>query len=577
MTKTGNHQLATYRPHLYQTSTILINNKLECLTYPPTFFEWLNVAKESMEGCDITAVIPELYPHKTAIQQLFKEPTLIFTHQNIQRFTPNGFRTFNIQLTPATKQEPENALALTLIDITATVSAKDSFAGNSQQPMDILRQQNQTLGLLNRAGRILTETLNMEQVLERLLQVTTQIIGAEGSSVWLWDEEQAEWLICRAAFHPGNSEALVNQQVRKGQGVAGWVGQTGKSAIVNKTSEDERFYPNIDAISGFTTASLLAVPLKLRNQVTGVLEVVNKIEKAFTKEDLAIAETLASSASIAIDNAALVEAMHEQMAHLKSRNEELDAFDHTVAHDLQNPLSLIIGFVDVLRHRNYEEIDVEERHRALELIVKNAQKMSNIVHELLLLSSVRKSDVLTQPVEMQDVVDAALMRLMDKIENGGVEIDMPEHWPQAWGHAAWVEEVWENYLSNAIKYGGDPPKIAIGATELPDGMVQYWVQDNGRGLLKDEKARLFTPFTRLSDIRVSGHGLGLSIVQRIVEKLDGQVGVVSEPGQGSTFSFTLPAVATRTQKKHLDPPPPMQSTSFAARFAKKEENPSPRA
>ncbi|MCP5097850.1 MAG: GAF domain-containing protein [Chloroflexi bacterium] len=576
MAKIATQQLTTHKPQIYRTTAILINSKLECLSDTPTFFEWLDIPQESATGCEITAVIPELYPHKTDIQHLFDDETLIFTYQNIQRFTPDGFRTYNVRLEKAHTKKIEKALTLTLVDTTVATESYQIPSQNNQQPMDVLRQRNQTLSLLNHAGRILTETLNMEQVLERLLQVTTQIIGAEGSSVWLWDEEQAEWLICRAAFHPGNAETLVDQQVRRGQGVAGWVGQTGKSAIVNKTSDDNRFYPKIDAISGFTTASLLAVPLKLRNQITGVLEVVNKIEKAFTQEDLAIAETLAASASIAIDNAAMVEAMHEQVVSLKARNEELDAFDHTVAHDLQNPLSLIIGFVDLLRHRKYEEISKEERQRALGLIVSNAQKMSNIVHELLLLSSVRKSDVLTQPVEMQDVVDAALMRLMDKIEYANVEINMPDSWPQAWGHAAWVEEVWENYLSNAIKYGGDPPKITIGATNLPDGMVQYWVKDNGRGLRKDEKARLFTPFTRLSDIRVSGHGLGLSIVQRIVEKLDGQVGVVSGPGQGSKFSFTLPAVTDHVQKS-LDESTPLHSTSFATRFANKGDNVLPRS
>jgi signal transduction histidine kinase len=542
MTKTVIHGVGKHETTIYQTTTIQINNDLQCITHNPTFFEWLDLPEESTIGCDITAVFPELCPYRTDIHQLFENNELLFILPDIQRNTMQGILTFDIQLSPTTDKKRTKSLTLTLIaSMPSRIPYQDEVL-NKQQRMNELQKRNHTLSLLNRAGRILTETLNMEQVLERLLQVTTQIIGAEGSSVWLWDEDQVERLVCRAAFHPGNAESLVNQYVKIGQGIAGWVGQTGEGAIVNNTRKDDRFYPNIDAISGFSTASLLAVPLKLRNQITGVLEVVNKLEGNFNHDDLAIAETLAAYASIAIDNASLVEAMHEQMAHLQARNEELDAFDHTVAHDLQNPLSLIIGFADVLRHRRFEEISEEERNRSLNLIVNNAQKMSNIVHELLLLSSVRKSDVLTQPMDMQEVINAALMRLMDKIDQSGAEISMPDTWPQAWGHAPWVEEVWENYLSNAIKYGGKPPKIAIGATALTDGMVRYWVRDNGRGLMKSEKARLFTPFTRLSNIRVSGHGLGLSIVQRIVEKLDGQVGVESEPGQGSTFSFTLPAV-----------------------------------
>ena len=118
-----------------------------------------------------------------------------------------------------------------------------------------------------------------------------------------------------------------------------------------------------------------------------------------------------------------------------------------------------------------------------------------------------------------------------------------DEWPTALGHAPWVEEVWENYLSNAIKYGGKPPRVEMGATIQADGMLCFWVQDNGVGLTQSEQADLFLPFTRHGRGGRSGYGLGLSIVQRIVEKLGGRVGVKSEgvSGKGSLFCFTLPA------------------------------------
>ena len=133
-------------------------------------------------------------------------------------------------------------------------------------------------------------------------------------------------------------------------------------------------------------------------------------------------------------------------------------------------------------------------------------------------------------------------RLTDMIEQTQATIDAAgvSRWPVALGHMAWVEEVWVNYLSNAIKYSGKPPHLELGAEEQPDGMVRYWVRDNGPGLTPEDQARLFTPFTRLDQVRARGYGLGLSIVRRIVEKLGGQVGVESQPGQGCTFFFTLP-------------------------------------
>ncbi|MBN2389779.1 MAG: HAMP domain-containing histidine kinase [Anaerolineae bacterium] len=126
------------------------------------------------------------------------------------------------------------------------------------------------------------------------------------------------------------------------------------------------------------------------------------------------------------------------------------------------------------------------------------------------------------------------------IDEKQAHLILPESWPVALGYAAWVEEIWANYLSNALKYGGDPPQITLGWEALDTGF-RFWVQDNGAGLTAEEQARLFSPFTRLDQVSVKGHGLGLSIVQRIGEKLGGQVGVESAPGQGSTFWFTLPA------------------------------------
>jgi two-component system sensor histidine kinase/response regulator len=148
---------------------------------------------------------------------------------------------------------------------------------------------------------------------------------------------------------------------------------------------------------------------------------------------------------------------------------------------------------------------------------------------------------------MDSIVAEAQRRLVPLIEERQAEIVLPaeSEWPVALGYAPWIEEVWVNYLSNAIKYGGGPPRVELGAEIQPDGMARFWVRDNGAGLVPEDQARLFTPFTRLDQAHVKGYGLGLSIVRRIVEKLDGQVGITSQAGHGSIFSFTLPAESSR--------------------------------
>jgi signal transduction histidine kinase len=108
------------------------------------------------------------------------------------------------------------------------------------------------------------------------------------------------------------------------------------------------------------------------------------------------------------------------------------------------------------------------------------------------------------------------------------------------GYGPWVEEVWFNYLSNSIKYGGRPPLVELGHDEDVSG-VRFWVRDNGPGLTPEEQVRLFAPSAKRDRLQENQYGLGLALVQRIVEKLGGQVGVESEEGQGSLFYFTLPA------------------------------------
>lgn len=243
---------------------------------------------------------------------------------------------------------------------------------------------------------------------------------------------------------------------------------------------------------------------------------------------------------------------------------DLNSFAQTVAHDLKTPLTTILGFSSMLADHQ-AQLPPEQQKEALQTIVRTSLKMNNIIQELLLLAAVRQSFVKTGPMQMSAVFNQVKQRLQGIIANSEAEINLPDaaNWPKVIGYAPWVEEVWINYISNAIKYGGKPPKVELGAD--PDfcksaagrSMARFWVRDNGEGLSAAEREQLFSEFTRLDQVRAEGHGLGLSIVARVVEKLGGQVGVESEPGQGSLFYFTLPMLmvepSTRVRQQRIWP------------------------
>jgi signal transduction histidine kinase len=259
----------------------------------------------------------------------------------------------------------------------------------------------------------------------------------------------------------------------------------------------------------------------------------------FTKQDVALMVAMSNQAAIAIENARLYEAERHRGHELQKQNEELDSFAHTVAHDLKNPISTIVGYAYLLQ-RKYSHVIDDEGQRYLDLIERRSQKMSNIINELLLLARVRKAEVKIRPLDMGSVVGEVLQRLAPMIEEYEAEVVLPDNWLASKGYASWVEEVWVNYLSNAIKYGGRPPQVVLGAEDTGNGVIHYWVRDNGPGLTQEAQERLFTPFERLDQVSLEGHGLGLSIVQRIISKLEGQVGLTSQAGEGSTFWFALP-------------------------------------
>lgn len=279
----------------------------------------------------------------------------------------------------------------------------------------------------------------------------------------------------------------------------------------------------------------LSVPVMLGEELVGQIVLMNS-GRDFTDRDLETAQRLGEFYALAIQRKR-IEDEREKLI------EDLDAFGHTVAHDLKNPLGIVIGGLDMLKD-DYDSLSRDDVIHYLEITLHSAYKMNTIIDSLLLLSGMRSKDVVNNPLDMQSVVLEALQHLTYAIDESEAEIILPDELPSARGYGPWVEQVWVNYLSNAIKYGGNPPVVEIGAEVQDGGMVQFWVRDNGKGIPTNAQGRVFTPFTRLEQKQVAGYGLGLSIAQRIVQKLGGNVGIHSEPGKGSTFTFTLPGDET---------------------------------
>ncbi|MCP4536983.1 MAG: GAF domain-containing protein [Chloroflexi bacterium] len=231
-----------------------------------------------------------------------------------------GYHTFSVN--PVVQDGQVIGLEGFIIDTTEQKQAEETLA-----------RYNRESALFNLLGRELTATLNLQLVMQQLLQGVTEIIGTKRASVWLWDKDQEGWLICRATSYRDEGRSPLGTRLPPKRGVAGWVAQTGESAVVANARDDDRFFIEIDQQTGLRTTSLLVVPLRVRDIVIGVLEVMNKLDGDFDANDLALVETLAAQAAIAIENARLFQAEQKQRELAQALVKAASAFNSILAPD----------------------------------------------------------------------------------------------------------------------------------------------------------------------------------------------------------------------------------------------------
>ncbi len=231
----------------------------------------------------------------------------------------------------------------------------------------------------------------------------------------------------------------------------------------------------------------------------------------------------------------------KQHLELRERNQQLDAFNYMVAHDLRSALSRVLGYADLLLdqdddaagHGGSDNID------DLKKIRDSALRMQSIVQSMLALAGMSKSEVEFVPIEMAGIVESVLADLEPDIHRQRAQIHLATTWPLAIGYGPWLERVWANYIGNGLKYGGKPPVLRLGADIESEEYVRFWIRDNGVGLSDELLARVYQPFVRAENPRAEGFGIGLSIVHRIVSRLDGDIGARNLGDGGCEFSFTL--------------------------------------
>ncbi|QSW98055.1 PAS domain S-box protein [Haloterrigena alkaliphila] len=247
----------------------------------------------------------------------------------------------------------------------------------------------------------------------------------------------------------------------------------------------------------------------------------------------------------------------EYQRKLEESNERLEQFAYAASHDLQEPLRMVTSYLQLLENRYGDELDDDGRE-FIAFAVDGAERMREMIDGLLEYSRVETRGDPFEPVELDAVLDDVLADLQLQIEESDADISVPSL-PRVRGDRSQLRQVFQNLLSNAIEYSGDePPRVDVSAErcearsasersgETAENGGSQWtvsVRDEGIGIDPDDADRVFEVFQRLhSHEEHAGTGIGLALCRRIVERHGGEISVESEPGEGSTFSVTLPAL-----------------------------------
>lgn len=229
---------------------------------------------------------------------------------------------------------------------------------------------------------------------------------------------------------------------------------------------------------------------------------------------------------------------------LRNRNEELEAFAHTISHDLLTPVAIVEGYAKAALEADSEGRPEAERE-CLEAIARGARRMSELISSLLQYAQAGHAELEELAVDSEEVLLEVLMDLEEEIRRKGASVKICDRLPVVRAEAVKLRQVFFNLIGNALKHMGEveEPRVEIGAHGRGD-MAVFRVSDNGVGIPSALQEQIFEPFKHFSMDGTPGLGIGLSTVKRAVRSWGGKIWVESSPGEGTTFLFTVPVAGT---------------------------------
>jgi len=374
-------------------------------------------------------------------------------------------------------------------------------------------------------ARDLASTLDLDTLLNDIVRAAADTTNAEAASILLYDDtaRQLYFQVATNFDEPTMRGIIVPLE----KSIAGWIVTNRQSVRIENTDEDERFLSDVEQTVGFSTKSLLGIPLITKNKVVGVLEAINKKRGKFTHNDESMLSVLGAQAAVAIENARLFQ--------------QSDLIAEFV-HELRTPLASLSTAAYLLVR---PEMSREQREQIVNNIHTETLRLNSLASSFLDLARLESGRVQFRKTRFSaaDLFYECHDIMVSKAQEANVQIriEIPPDMPLLEADRDKIKQVLLNLLSNAIKYNHSNGSVIL-TSGFNDAEIYFTIQDTGMGIPEDAIPHLFEKFYRVREheSKATGTGLGLSICKQIVQGHNGRIEVKSKLGEGTSFTIHLP-------------------------------------
>jgi signal transduction histidine kinase len=411
---------------------------------------------------------------------------------------------------------------------------------------DLARSVEQ-LQALAAVGQAVSSTLDLETVLMTIVSRADLLAGADGGAIYEYDELQKVFYL-RATQRLG--EELVaptrTEPIRLGEGAIGRAALSRQPVEIPDVQDAGAYEGRMrEIVSRTDFRAILAVPLLFEGRILGGLTVLRKSPGRFAPEVVELLKTLAAQSAIAIQNARLFRELEEKSQELEAASQHKSEFLANMSHELRTPLNAIIGFSEVLGERMFGELN-EKQAEYVQDILSSGRHLLSLINDILDLSKVEagRMELELSQFDLPAAVSSAVILVRERATRHGLalEASVDDRLGLFVGDERKIRQVLLNLLSNAVKFTPEGGRIAVRAAPA-DGAVEVSVSDTGIGIAPEDQEAIFQEFRQVGTDyarKREGTGLGLALARRFVDLHGGRIWVKSRPGEGSTFTFTLP-------------------------------------